>query len=213
MGSELEKYKKNLKLSDLQREIIIGTLLGDSSMESRNDKPVYALKFEQKLERIDYINHLHAVFSEWSGMKPTIREIAQDEKFKQRSSVWFRTYQHCSFRFYYGIFYSVVNGEKRKIVPKLIHRFLTPRALAYWFMDDGTFHVDKYGNRQYYFSTQGFLTHEQVRLVSALKNKFSLEFNIHKDKKKYRLYLKSESRENFLEIIKPYVLPSMTYKL
>lgn len=146
-------------------------------------------------------------------MKPTVREISEEGKFRQRSSVWFRTYRHYSFKFYYDIFYCTSNSEKKKIVPKLIHRFLTPRALAYWFMDDGTFHEDKYGNRQYYFSTQGFATHEQVRLVSALKNKFSLEFNIHKDKKKYRLYLKSEFREKFLEIIKPYILPSMIYKL
>ncbi|CAG8790458.1 31301_t:CDS:2, partial [Racocetra persica] len=106
-----------------------------------------------------------------------------------------------------------VGDKKTKVVPKLIHRFLTARSLAYWFMDDGSYHVDKFGNRQYYLNTQSFSSYEQKRLVAALNTKFSLKFNVHKDKNKYRLYLKFESKKKFLELISPFILPSMDYKL
>jgi LAGLIDADG DNA endonuclease family len=214
IGKNLDNYKEGLVISKIQREIIIGTLLGDASMELRNGKPVYSVKFEQGFARVDYINHLHSIFFDWTGMgSAKVRLIHSKDKFKKRSSIWFRTYRHKSFKFYYGIFYTLISDKKIKIVPKLIHRFLTPRALAYWFMDDGTYHRDKAGNIQYYLSTQSFNVSEQKLLVEALRRKFSIIFNIHKDRDKYRLYLKSEFNDRFTEIVKTYIIPSMTYKL
>src|SRR6266487_4140939 len=147
IGEKLKYYKDSLILTKVQREIIVGTLLGDSSMELRNRRPVYSLKFEQSFSRKEYIEHIYSIFSDWTGTGPKIRIIPNDGKFKERKSIWFRTYRHSSFRFYYGAFYSSISEEKKKVVPKLIHRFLTPRSLAYWFMDDGSCHEDKYGNK------------------------------------------------------------------
>ena len=212
-GNNLKEYKKKLQINRIQKDVIIGTLLGDASMEIRKGKPVYSIKFEQKLFRTDYINHIYSIFSVWAGTEPKIRTISQG-KIVKRSSVWFRTYRHSSFKFYYDIFYSsTASGKKVKVVPKLLHRFLTPTALAYWFMDDGTYHVDKYGNIQYYLNTQSFSSSEQKLLVNALKRNFGIDFNIHKDKGKYRLYLKVLFNNTFVEIIKRYIFPSMTYKL
>ena len=45
-GKALENYKKTLVLTDIQRDIIIGSLLGDSIMGLRKGVPLYSLKFE-----------------------------------------------------------------------------------------------------------------------------------------------------------------------
>lgn len=44
----------------------------------------------------------------------------------------------------YNLFYIVHNGKKVKKIPLDINSYLTPRALAFWIMDDGS-KVDKGG--------------------------------------------------------------------
>ena len=59
-------------------------------------------------------------------------------------SMWFRTFGHPDFKLYYDLFYpdhgacALQYKGRKKRVPKNINELLTPRGLAYWFMDDGT---------------------------------------------------------------------------
>ena len=83
--------------------------------------------------------------------------------------------------------------QRTKRVPENIHDLLTPRAVAYWFMDDGYCKLIKYKNRTYInytFSTQSFPLEDQKILVQALqfnrsyysKEPFLITF--------YRLYIR-----------------------
>ena len=40
---ELKKYKKTVKLTKIQREVFVGLLLGDGSMQTQNNGPTYRL--------------------------------------------------------------------------------------------------------------------------------------------------------------------------
>ena len=104
-NKELELYKQTLILSDLQREILIGVLLGDASISLRDGKPVYAVKFEQAIVNKKYINHLYIVFESFVGQIP----LEYKNKF-----IWFRTYTHSCFKFYYNLFYSKKTIFKRE---------------------------------------------------------------------------------------------------
>jgi len=119
-GKELELYKQTIKLTEIQREILIGVLLGDASISLLNGKPVYSIKFEQSIANIDYINHLYLIFEPFVGQIP----LEYKNKF-----IWLRTYRHVCFKFYYDIFYYGVDNVKK--VPKNIEKFLTARSLAY----------------------------------------------------------------------------------
>jgi hypothetical protein len=59
---------KTLKLNDVQREVLIGTLLGDATMPKKNKNTsgffIPYVKFEQKRASIEYINHLYDLFIE-----------------------------------------------------------------------------------------------------------------------------------------------------
>ena len=73
---------------------------------------------------------------------------------RPRQSIWFKTYSHPEFKFYDDLFYPLQRdpeGGRKKRVPKNIGQFLTARALAYWFMDDGTCKSYKSKNRTYRF--------------------------------------------------------------
>ena len=124
-GSALTLYKQGLSkkgLSKIQKEILIGTLLGDASMQAMKGNQQSNVKFEQKIGQLDYINHLYEIFKDWVGTPPTIRNIKGGGA-KDRQSVWFRTYRHPSFTFYKNIFYKKDNqGKQYKVVPKLIRR-------------------------------------------------------------------------------------------
>jgi len=75
-GHALIRYKESLRLTDVQRDIIVGTLLGDASMQAMKGNQQSNLKFEQRsIEAVDYINHLHETFEDWVGTPPKIRCI------------------------------------------------------------------------------------------------------------------------------------------
>ena len=80
-----------------------------------------------------------------------------------------------------------------------------PIALAYWFMDDGT--------NSGQIATNCF-SFEEVKLLSNwLENKFGIITTIHKNLRDYTLYIVASSRFEFENLISPYIIPSMKYKL
>jgi hypothetical protein len=210
-NGKLENYKETLKLNSIQREILIGTLLGDASMPKKNKNKLGFfnpyVKFEQKIALVEYVEHLYSVFSEWVGTKPAIRNIDLG-KLTFRQSVWFKTYSHPSFLFYYQQFYGSFN--EKKTIPLSFIKSLTPRSLAYWYMDDGSF------NRRdgtCSLHTQGFGYSELNDTMIILAAKYNLLLSLHKDGNKWKLYVKRESTDVFLTLIKPYILPCFYYKI
>lgn len=223
---ELKEYKENLRLNEIQKEVIIGTLLGDASMSLGNNKPVYAIKFEQSIKNKSYIEHLFQIFEPFCLSLPVIRLINKQEVNNPREAIYFKTIRHSSFIYYFNLFYKVqqqidpktglISLTKKKRVPKNIHQLLTTRALAYWFMDDGTYHNQK-GNfevsKTYLFSTQSFEKHECLTLIKALKRNFDLKGELHKDKNYWRIYILKESCGHLKQIIEPYIHTDFKYKL
>ena len=161
-GLALEQYKSTLpKFNQRQKNIIVGTLLGDSTLQrSKALKPLHNIKFEQKADNKPYLNSIHYTFEDWCGSPPKFY-VKESGVIK---SYWFKTYGHRSFDFYADQFYNIneKTGKRIKVVPKLIHRWLNDESLAYWFMDDGS--RDK--NNGYYLNTQGFKMHIEIFLSS-----------------------------------------------
>lgn len=216
VGLALIAYKKNLKLTNEQKDILIGTLLGDASIACKKGKPV-CVKFEQKATREKYIYHLFTIFQSYVGTPPRLRTFENDFHLKPGQSVWFRTYAHESLLFYENLFYTVNQDKKRvKRVPKNIHKLLTPRALAYWFMDDGSKHV-KYKITSkissYVINTHGFTYDDQKILVCAFKRLYNINVDIHKDRHYYRLSIGASSRDRFKNLIYPYIHDDFLYKV
>ena len=61
-GNALREYKQTITLSQIQREVLVGTLLGDASIPLYRGKPRLNVKFAQKSASADYIQHLYSVF-------------------------------------------------------------------------------------------------------------------------------------------------------
>ena len=204
-SKELETYKQKLKLSDLQREILVGLLLGDAHLETQNEGRTYRLKIEQSVAHSPYVMHLHDVFRSWVGTPPRTRVV--ERLGKESSNVCFQTLSHGSFRFYGQQFYA----DRKKCVPELINQLLTPRALAYWFMDDGS--IKSKDSKGLILNTQAFAPKDISKLCDVLKAKFDLRAKTRPQKDGFQLYIFGESFETFCHLAGPFVLPEMLYKI
>jgi len=99
---------------------------------------------------------------------------------------------------------------KIKIIPLNIEEYLTPLALAIWFMDNGS----KIGKGAK-IATNCFTYNEILFLIEVLYKKYNIKSSIISGgiNKGYSLYISTTSMSIFIEIIKPFMLPSLYYKL
>lgn len=204
-SNEIKELKKELKLTTRQRQIIIGKLLGDGHLETRDSGRTYRLKVEHSIEQKEYVDWFYDEFKDWILTKPQSKE--QTVKGKKYQKYWVNTVSSGSFRFYGHQFYK----NRKKTVPKLIHRWLTPLALAVWFMDDGS--IKSKNHRARILNTQGFSKSEVERLINALEEKFNIECKLRKQKEGYQIMILSEGIVKFVKLIRQYLHPMFLYKI
>ena len=203
-SNEIENRKQLLKLTSRQRSILIGTILGDSHFETQNNGRTYRLKVEHSLKQLFYVDWMYKEFQEWTNSAP--RRKAKVVKGVELENYYFQTISVGQFRFYAKQFY--VDGHK--VVPPQIGRWLTPLALAVWFMDDGSA-KSKY-HRAIILNTQGFTRKDIKFLIKALKTKYDIEANFRKQKDGLQLIVVGASAEIFYEVVQSNILPGFKYK-
>lgn len=110
------------------------------------------------------------------------------------------------------------NGSSKKYVKKLLNR-LTPQGLAIWFMDDGTILRRKYKGvyKGFYLRISTYCSSEQADEVISY---FNEKWDIHPTKvcehskgNLYTINFGAKEGRKLIEIIKPYMCPSMMYKV
>lgn len=204
-SKEIEDYKKGLHLNSRQRSILVGLLLGDGHLETLNGGRTYRLKVEHSTNQKEYTDWLYEQFKDFVREKPIIKEkLLNGKKF---TSCYFSTYSLGFFRFYAQQFYV----DKKKVIPKIIRKLLDPQALAIWFMDDGSFKSSRH--KTYIIHTLGYTKKDLILVQETIEKKFGIKTRIHKQYDKFRLYFLSETANEFRQVIEPYLIPSMKYKL
>lgn len=116
------------------------------------------------------------------------------------------------------IYHKFYNDYRHRIITKYIPKYLTPYGVALWYMCDGYVCLvgktkNKIRNRRVDFCTDRYTLQEVQSLQKTMLNKFNLNTSIIKHNTFYRLRIKKESYKTFLELIYPYMIPSMYYKL
>ncbi|MBI2444101.1 MAG: hypothetical protein HYV42_02585 [Candidatus Magasanikbacteria bacterium] len=182
----------------MQKKILIGKILGDGSLVSTGGKN-YRLQVEQSVKQKNYVDWLASVFGKWLVSAPKF--------LPQHNSYRFRTLAHSQLTEFQKIFYR----SGRKIVPRSIRRLLDhPISLAVWFMDDGARSSSK---SSVTFSTHCYTEAENNLLIDCLHSNFKLPANLNWDGKGFRLYIPVNGIPRFRELVSPYILPMMEYKL
>lgn len=192
-------------LSQRQKDILIGTILGDGHLE-QNGRGV-RLRVDHGMTQQDYVLWKYGEFQNLVPSKPrTIRSFHMKEQ-KSYERLHFSTYSNGIFQDWRGLFYK----NKIKIIPENINEILvSPLSLAVWIMDDGYKRNDCNAIR---INTDLFQYHEQELLVNCLRKNFSVDSVIHKKGKTHNIYIPVKSSKKFCEIVKPHILDSLLYKV
>lgn len=185
--------RKNLFLAvtEKQKDILIGCILGDAYIS-----PLGKIRIEQSIKQKDYVQWKYQELK--SLAYPSLpREITHKIGEKEYQSVIFTLRQY--FRSWRSIFYL----GKRKIFPKEI--YLTPFSLAVWYMDDGC-----WTGKKCVISIESFDAENSKNVQNAFYSQFGIETIVGKNKK---LVIRKISHNKFYDLISPYIIPSMKYKI
>lgn len=189
--------------------LIIGSLLGDSHLEKRGKGIGTRVILEQSNKNVEYLMWFHQYLSSRGYCrkeKPVLHK-----RIREQGQVVYHyrinSYTFTSFNWLREMFYKE-NGKK--IIPLTIKEYLSPFALAIWFMDDGS----KLGKGAK-IATNGYELSELKSIIIILKEKYNLEASYHKGavNKGHTIYIRKKSMPIFVDLVKPYMLPSMLYKL
>ena len=203
-NNAIKTIAKNISLTDRQRQIIVGLMLGDGHLESRNNR-TYRLKVEHSIGQKEYTDWLYAELRDLVITEPQVKDqIVNGKKYQK---YWFNTLSCGSLRFYGQLFYQ----DKKKLIPKQISKFVSPLSLAIWFMDDGSLKSSQHRAR--IINTQCFDLAGLERLQEMFRKLFNVHTTLRKQPEGYQMYIPSTEIEKFVEIVRPYIIPTMDYKI
>ena len=208
---DLKLYKESLKLSSVQQNLVVGSMLGDGNLRFVNRNKEVSFIVDHSCAQQDYVWWKYAIMKEWVLTEPKIVErIYHKDRQRKLTSIRFSTISHSELTFWYRQFYK--HGVKT--IPENIRELLiSPLALAIWFMDDG----NKNG-KAVFLNTQQFSLREQETLIHCLQENFSLRATINKHwlfkgKQLYRIRIDTESTVRLTSLIGHLLLPFLCYKL
>lgn len=187
---------REVELTNEQHSVLVGSLLGDGYLDETTKG--YSLRIHHGIKQKKYVDWKYHVLKNIVNSAPKI----------YGTRVYFRTVSHPYLIQLRKEFYS----DNCKVIPrKFLKKNINPLALAVWIMDDGTNELSH--GRCLKINSQSFTYEEHKFLCKMLKYKFNLESNINKDRKYFRIRFYKPSMPNLINIVRPYILQSMFYKL
>ena len=195
-----------INLTPRQKEVLIGTLLGDGALELNGKNT--RLRIDHSVKQKEYVEWKYKEFSNLvpNKIKYSLQKIDSTTG-KRYGHYKFDTFSNVFLNDFYRIFYK----DRTKRVPRNVIKILTsPLSLAIWFMNDGYKRNDCNALR---ISTNSFTKQEQHLLLECLKNNFKINARIHRQKMAWNIYIPSSEARMFCKIIKPYIIPDMSYKV
>lgn len=193
--------EKDLELSNEQEQFILGSLLGDLSIDlteqMKNAKLclVHSVKQEELfMKKVEILGEFMGNYKLYSQYDNRTDKIYQTWRGNSKA--------HKLFNEVYNLLYP---NKIKTITQEYLDKINHPIALAYWFMDDGS----ECGT----IATNCFSLEEVELLINWLKTKWNIISTKQKNKENYVLHISQKSRLDFERLIFPYIVPSMYYKL
>lgn len=190
-----------------------GLLIGDGSIDKGITKRAFEIKSIDSAFIIKIANEIASCTTFKYTIKHCDSRISNDCIHKEYWAL--RVQAHPYFNKIYHKFY---NDYRHRIISKYIPKYITPYGVALWYMCDGYVCLvgKKSGvirNRRIDFATDMYSYLEVCNLQKMMLNKFNIKCSVIKRGKFYRLRVLKDSYEDFINLVYPYMIPSMLYKL
>ena len=184
-------------LTQTQRSIIIGSILGDGYLRVIKGRKNAFLEINHSIKQKEYVDWKYDQLRSIVKSRPKSRKGEEN-----RIAYRFYTRQHPELTELFQRFYR----NKTKIIPDNLQ--LNPIILAVWFMDDGS----KCRPSDVYLNTQQFNNESQRKIISFL-NELGLAASLNKDKSYYRIRFIKSSLPKLKDLIGKFIIPEMRYKI
>jgi hypothetical protein len=192
---------RRVPLTREQKEFVVGSLLGRGKLEGKNK--LYRLVIQHRESDKELVLWKKDV------MGNLVNVINKRLDKKSHTLYHFNTAYHNEFRVFEKMFYD----NCKKIITESIAHYLTPFALAVWYMDAGSL-VKNVSMR---LSTEIFSQEDNLQLQRMLKVNFNLRSKVCEYKKNnksyYYLSFNKENSKLFANLIDRYVIEGMSYKM
>jgi len=206
----MERYSINRQkdLTEEQKQIIVGTLLGDGFIQKRGNS--YRLKLKHSQGQLRYMLWKLDRLQPFFDLEPHIEtSICRG---KHQKSCYAYSLAQKDLVTFHSLFYDITG---RKIITPDLIDYLTPLSIAVWYMDDGS--IESNGRIRIY--SNSFSKEENEVLSRLLQEKFDISLIPHsKFEKKYNRYYwyllgKKDSSKKFIDLVYSHIVPSMQYKV
>lgn len=217
-----EKSNNIISITNKQKDIINGTMLGDACIEISNwENGNCRYKVEHCLEQKEYVKHIEkelgilvsivkhdmknrGIIGHDENKKPIIGSLncesiflrtINNKLFTELEKIWYLRNEQGNYILKpYG-----KNGKKQRIKTIPRNLSLTPTTLAYWYFDDGS--LDK-SQRRIILCTDGFSKKDNEFLIDILKK--DLGFLEPRLNNKNRIIFSKKDFMQFIEIMKQF---------
>ena len=181
------------RLSEEQKSLIIGSVLGDGYIRHLIGRKDAFLEINHSFKAKEYVDYKYQVLKDICESSP--KERFTDE-LKTKKAYRFYTKQHKDITDIFSQFYR----SGKKIIPRNLK--LDPCIMAIWYMDDGSKTVNKKNtaNVNVYLNTQQFSLQDQKYLLHLLRE-IGVSARLNKDKIYYRIRILKESVPVFMKMI------------
>jgi len=200
----LRHYKASLQMTERQRHILNGMLLGDAHLERQHGALSARLKIEHSVTQRNYVMWKFAEWRDWVRTPPRER-VRRNRLGTVSTNIGFSTLSHIEFEEFRHQFYM----GPRKVVPEDLA--LTPVAMAVWFMDDGSRKSSQC--RGLYLNTQSFTSSEVELLRSVIRRDVGVETTVRRQSDGLQIYVPSSSVTEMVAFMQDEMLQCMRYKL
>ena len=186
---------------------LIGSLLGDKHVTKYGQ-----LQISHSIKQKEYFFLKYHLLQEISALSSYMSShVTKYSRLDKRTNKVYQRYYVSSLSHFKELrlyFYK----DNIKYIPHDIHILFNPEALAFWFMDDGGRNSSK--GKGMVIDISCFSLQDQLLLQHMMLHKFNCQVSFHrKNEKNTKLYIKSESAQHFCNLIRPYIIPEMAYKL
>jgi LAGLIDADG DNA endonuclease family len=195
----------------LDEEIIIGTILGDGNI-FKYGKDTCVFSFAHSVDQSSYVKLKYELLKTYVNRIRYLKNTSNDF---YSFHVILKALKE--FSDYYKLFYTAKKEGKENpqkyLFRKEIIDLITPRAFAFWLMDDGK----KYGSGRYMFSItiakQPYYKHEDyIKFVGSLNDKLGFNLNPREEKISYEITTTTGKAEDVFHKLKDYIWPYFSYK-
>jgi predicted DNA-binding protein YlxM (UPF0122 family) len=198
------------KLNDEQKQLILGSLLGDGCI-AKHHKGINSCRFveQHSISQLEYLEWKKEILQNFVSNEIRIVDNSKNKSYGNGLSCNFSTVLHKEFADFYNQFYD--NRIKR--IP---YFQLTPLSLAVWYFDDGS--IARINQKGDFYSvqmhTEGYDDNSIKNLRQMLKRQFDIDTRLTATKGKYKVITMGHVDSNkLMRIISPFVVPCMSYKI